>query len=458
MSISPGKDRNMIGALQRAMRKTWFGEGQPVEEMAQAVLMDNGEFLPTPNAAGTGMVPTVGVGGLLDLAHIPIATPVTYCCASNAQMGTTRFFVSDSYYRVSNIRFTYATAGTSASIAIQVTKDPVGNTSATAPGAGAPLLQTAFDGVNTTINKTITGTLVTGNALWLNPGDSLSVLFTGTLTTIAGVTITVDLVNTCTVNFAGTPAYQPPLQSPLGKTVPANVSQFYVRLNAETNTQVFYLANRDMTIVAAYATIVTGFAASTTIDLTKDTGTQAAGAGSSILAAPMDATQVGELLVPGMNLTANRLLMAAGDRLSIKYSGTVTGAGVCITIVFGALYERLEISLPIGLFSADKAAQTFFIANRYYEVVDVSTVYGTAAGSASGASVTIDKILAIPGSGNLVQTAGFDFTATANTVQVATLNTLRNRLMSQGDRLGLNVTGAAMPNNTCITVSLRPWA
>lgn len=460
MSFSPGSDRNMIASLKRAMSKAWFGESQPVEQEAIPVLLDNAEALPVPNALNTAPIGALSVspGGI---AYLPITTPVAYRCLSNAELGTTRFFISDSYYRVAGIRFIYKTAGTSASIAIQVTKDAIGNTTAIAPGAGVQLLATPFDGVGTIANTQTIGTLIAAGSagLFLAPGDSLSVLFTGTLTTIAGVVIEVDLVNTCNAYLGGPPLYQPPLQTPLGKTQVANVVQYYVKSNSEVASQVIFAANRDVNVVAIYATIVTAFGAAITIDVTKDTGTQAPGAGSSLLAAAMDGTANGKLLVPALNATINRTLIQAGSRIAVKYSATTTGAGVCITVVLAPLYDRLEITIPLGNATADKLDQDFFISNRYYEVVDLSCGFPAAAGSASTVAVTIDSVLNAPGSGLVVQTdntnTGFDANATANTVQVGTLATLRNRLISPGDRLGFVHTGAALPNGLYITVSLR---
>src|SRR4051812_35629280 len=122
MSYGTGKDRNMLASLKRCMSKAWFGESQPVEEFAIPVLLDNGEALPVPNGAGNAPIGALSVSSA-NIAYIPIGKPVAYRCLANAELGTTRFFISDSYYRVAGIRFIYKTAGTSASIAIQVTKD-----------------------------------------------------------------------------------------------------------------------------------------------------------------------------------------------------------------------------------------------------------------------------------------------------------------------------------------------
>jgi hypothetical protein len=473
MSYSPGKDKNMFGSLTRAMRQAWIGDQAGIDQIAIPNLCGLNEFLPVANSTQTSPIPMIGVspGGI---PYSPIPTLATYNVTLNAALGNTRFFISDSYYRVAGVRFIYKTAGTSAAIGIQITKDVQGQ----APGTGLQLLATAFDGVNTAIDTTVSGTLVsTTKTLYLNPGDTLSVSFTGTLTTIAGVCITVDMFNTCNIGPNGPPAVLvnnqalqiPPYVpggtiKPFGQTVPSNVAMYYVHRNADLSTTPFFVANRDMTVVAAYAVIGTAFASAITLDITRDIGTNAPGAGSSILTAPMSVTgTVNTLIIPLMNATTNRLNMLAGDRLSVKYSATTTGADVAVLIVFAPIYDRIEQSFFLGPNAQQQVAQYFMIANRLYEVVDLSCVFGTAAGGAAKLLVTIDKQLNAPGSGNAVQTdntsAGFDMNATANTVQVGTPNILRDRLMSVGDRLGLSPTGAAQATaNTCITVSLRQHA
>lgn len=473
MSISTGKDRNMQVALTRAMQQAWFGNQAGVNQNAIFSPMANGEALPVLNASGTGDVPALCVSPG-DISYIPFPTYATYSVATNAALGNTRFFIADTYYRISGGRFVMKTAATSAAATIQVTKEVQGQ----APGTGIPILSAAFDAVGSTVDQTYTGLLVNNQTtLTMNPGDSLSVQFNGTLTTLAGVCITVDLVNTCNIGLS-TPAAMyngQPLQIPpyvpnvtaikaFGQTVPSNVAMYYTHRNADLATIPFFLANRDMTVLGVYAMIGTAFAAGVTLDITRDTGTNAPGAGSSILAAAMSGTgAINTILAPAMNVTANRLNLLAGDRLSVKYSATTTGADVAILVIFAPLYDRLEQSVFLGPNSQQQVSQYFMIINRFFEVVDASCVFGNAAGGAADLLVTIDKQLAAPGTGNPVQTdnasAGFNMNGAANTVQVATLNILRDRLLSPGDRLGLAPTGAAQAiTGTCITVSLRQHA
>jgi len=108
-----------------------------------------------------------------------------------------------------------------------------------------------------------------------------------------------------------------------------------------------------------------------------------------------------------------------------------------------------------------QVAQCFFIADRYYELIDGSCIFDVTAGGAAKLAITIDKGTTVPGGGTSVDTtntsAGFDMAATARTTQYITPASLHLRLLSPGDRLGLKVSGAAQAiQQTEVTVSLRP--
>jgi hypothetical protein len=448
------------------MEKAFNGDSSGIDQLALPCLLDNGEFLPQLNSSGSAPVATVGALG--GIAYIPIKTPVTCNIPANGNLVNTRFFISDSYYRVSAIYSIIKTNSTGASCSVQVTKDTLGNGAANAlsqtPGTGVPLMTQGFDLVGDLPNVIVTGPLVSlstqAQTLYLNPGDSLSLAFTGTTTTAAGLQVTVWLENTCSVGYQR-PAYQPALQTPFFKTIPSNVTSVYAALNAETNTQVMFIANRDMLVNFGALTYTTPFTTGTpTITVTHDTGTQAAGAGGSIFNNAIGVTTANPgLLIATLNGT--QLQLHAGDRLSLKYSVTTSGAGVCLTIGFSPTYDGLEVSCPIGILSGDKVSQEFFIADRNYEVVDGSCVFQTAAGSASNVAITIEKTQVAPGAGNVTQTdntnTGFDVNGgTAFSAAFMTPATRHLRLLSIGDRLGILVTGAAPGSNLCVTVSLRP--
>lgn len=131
-----------------------------------------------------------GVGGPL----IPGTLEVSVQCLLNADCVDRAFFVANRAYEVVAIREVHATAGNDAgSVNLQVTKD----TSTDAPGAGTDLLTNntnAGFNMKGTANTVQTGTLTaTAASLKLAAGDRLSLDFAGTVTTLAGVVVTVTL-------------------------------------------------------------------------------------------------------------------------------------------------------------------------------------------------------------------------------------------------------------------------
>lgn len=119
---------------------------------------------------------------------------VTYRQNANASLADEAFFVADRAYDVVAVREVHATAGTDAgAVNLQVTKD----TGIAAPGAGTDLLtNNANAGFNLkgTANTVQSGTLTaTAASKRLAAGDRLSVDYAGTLTTLAGVVVTVVL-------------------------------------------------------------------------------------------------------------------------------------------------------------------------------------------------------------------------------------------------------------------------
>lgn len=130
------------------------------------------------------------VGGVIAPQHLE----VTYRQQPNGELADEAFFVANRAYEVVAVREIHSTAGThSAAVNLQVTKD----TGTEAPGAGADLLtnntNAGFD-LKGTANTVQSGTLTATTAnLQLAAGDRLSVDFAGTLTSLAGVVLTVSL-------------------------------------------------------------------------------------------------------------------------------------------------------------------------------------------------------------------------------------------------------------------------
>lgn len=118
----------------------------------------------------------------------------SYTMLANASLADQTFFVAPEACKVVGVSYVHSVAGTNGSpVNLQVTKD----TGTNAPGAGTDLLtnnaNAGFD-CKGTANTVQNGTLVaTEGATTLAAGDRLAVDFAGTLTSLAGVTVTVLL-------------------------------------------------------------------------------------------------------------------------------------------------------------------------------------------------------------------------------------------------------------------------
>lgn len=126
----------------------------------------------------------IGAGDLFD---------VTYSMLANGSLADQTFYVANQAARVVAIREIHSVAGTDGgAVNLQVVKDA----GTDAPGAGTNLLtNNASAGFNLkgTANTVQAGTLDVDAAVTLAAGDRLAVDFAGTLTTLAGVTVTVTL-------------------------------------------------------------------------------------------------------------------------------------------------------------------------------------------------------------------------------------------------------------------------
>jgi hypothetical protein len=108
--------------------------------------------------------------------------------------------------------------------------------------------------------------------------------------------------------------------------------------------------------------------------------------------------------------------------------------------------------------------QSFFVADRRYQVVGVRFAHAVAETTAATlrVQVTKDSSTNAPGAGTDLLTntsgAGFDCKATANTVQTGALSTTLSDLkLAAGDRLAVDFTASATELvGVTITVSLRP--
>jgi hypothetical protein len=116
--------------------------------------------------------------------------------------------------------------------------------------------------------------------------------------------------------------------------------QFWMAANASLADQAFFIADRAYNVVAIYEVHSTAGSDGSAVNLqvTKDTSTDAPGAGTNLLTNNADAgfnlkgtantVQTGTLVA-----TAASLKLAAGDRLAVDFAGTLTAlAGVVVTV------------------------------------------------------------------------------------------------------------------------------
>ena len=117
----------------------------------------------------------------------------------------------------------------------------------------------------------------------------------------------------------------------------ANWQQYLAASVPVTGTSyTMFIADRAYRVKGA-RTVASSSAAVPTIDITKDTGTGAPGSGSSVLSSATSInTTANTVNVATASATVANATLAAGDRLAIKWGGTVgslTGATVSVLLV-----------------------------------------------------------------------------------------------------------------------------
>lgn len=368
-------------------------------------------------------------------AQMGAREPMTFSLNAAGGMSTQVLFIANRAMVVTDIFEIHSIAETAAgTCTLQITKDASGST----PGSGVALMTATID-LKGTANTVATGSLlaVTGTGqpnagITLAAGDRITAVVGGaaTVTALAGVVITI-------------------WAAPGFKEVPAI---YQMKANASIATQNFFQANRDLRITGVrmvWSTAATD-AGTVTIDVTKDTGTAAAGAGSSILSAALSVkTTANTPATPALTATVSRLSMVAGDRLSIKTAGTLTALAGLIVIVYTESLSRAgyigQVDVDYALnANGSLATQGFFIADRDYEVLDfgaVETVAGTDGGAVT-LDCTIDKGVVAPGAGASCLTSTYSLKTTAYTSTWPGITVARrNRLASRGNLISVKYTG-----------------
>lgn len=371
----------------------------------------------------------------------PARQTVQFSMLANGSLADQLFFISNKSCYIHSISYVHSVAGNdAAAVSLQVKKVKNGATLA----QGENLLSTAFN-CKSTANVVQTGTLVANDTLLtLEENDALGVDFTGTLTTLEGVVVTVVL-------------------SPCFKEQRAT---FLMLANGGLADQAFYIATRPMRVVGAkcrFSTAGTNGSA-VSLQVTKDTSTDAPGAGTDLLT---NGTGVGFNLKGTINTvqegalsaTPADLVLAAGDRLSVDFAGTLTAvAGLVVEVELAPVYDRIEVTFNLAA-NASLADQAYWTADRDYKILDIAQVHSAAGTDGGGVTlqVTVDKTTSAPGAGTDTQSSGFNLKSTANTVQWATLVAARTILVQAGDRLAVDFAGVLTTvAGVVVTVAVEP--
>lgn len=354
---------------------------------------------------------------------------VRFAMAANASLADQCFFIADQAYEVVAALEIHSVAGSDGSA---VTLDIVKDSSGTAPTGGVSVLSSTLSLKTTANTYQVATPSTTPSAISLAAGDRLSVNFTGVLTSVAGLVVEVIL----------NPGYS------------GDIAVFNMAANGSLADQSFYVATKNTEVTAAYYVHSTAGtdASAVNLQLTKDTSTNAPGAGTDLLTnntnAGFDCKGTINVVQTGtLTATTASLRLAPGDRLSADFAGTLTAlAGVVMIVVLSPVYKTFDVTFNMNA-NASLADQCIFIAQRPCKLVMASEVHSTAGtdGSAVSLQLTLDRGTDAPGAGtdlvSLNANAGFNLKGTANTVQVATFISEGILSLARGERISLDFAG-----------------
>lgn len=241
----------------------------------------------------------------------------------------------------------------------------------------------------------------------------------------------------------------------------SDVEEKIVSLAASPATALLYTATSAVTVTAvkyAHATKETT-TATLTAKITKDAPADAAGAGVDVTGAFTCTSTINVVQTGVLSTTAANLTLSKGDKLSIKYSGSVNEvADVTLTIATIPAVETIvtltDVAVPT---TGAGAASNIFIADRAYTVIGLSEKHGTKGTNGSAVTAQLLKVTGTtaPASGTTLMSSTFNLKGTDNTVQYATLSATSSVLaLAAGDRIAWKVAGDTTALATP-TVSIR---
>lgn len=179
------------------------------------------------------------------------------------------------------------------------------------------------------------------------------------------------------------------------------------------------------------------------------------------IVSPATGAVVHKILGTGASTTgavtfASGATVSTGQSLVVTTADKLTVGGVIVPQAIEVTHHAQDATAMVD--------QSFFVANRAYQVIAVREVHAVAEATAVTllVQVTKDTTTDAPGAGTNLLTnttnAGFDCKATANTVQVGTLTATGAALqLAVGDRLSVDYTAAATELvGVTISCTLKP--
>ena len=229
------------------------------------------------------------------------------------------------------------------------------------------------------------------------------------------------------------------------------IIRFSMAANASLADQCIFIADQAYEVAAALEihSVAGSDAAAVTVDIVKDSSGTAPTGGVSVLASTFSLKATANTYqVLAASTTPSAISLAAGDRLSVNFSGVLTDvAGLVIEVVLNPGYSG-DIAVFNMQANGSLADQSFFVATKNTEVTAAYYVHSTAGtdGSAVNVQLTKDTSTTAPGAGTNLLTnnsnAGFDCKGTINVVQTGALTaTAADLRLAPGDRLSADFAG-----------------
>lgn len=396
----------------------------------------------------------------------PVKESVTCHLYPNANMVTQTFFVNPTNraLRITGINAIFTTAGSVAGASAYISHEctPLGATTQQAPGTGPNVMGTGntfnLHGTAATLqagagpnnglgvyyhleSRSISVAAPTPGTglIVLQPGDSLSIVFAGTLTTLVGLTITLFLEPGSKYHFVS----------------------YYAAAAASSATLSLMTAMRPRTLLFGAMLVATPETATgtLTLNLTKDASGTVPGAGTAIATALSLKGTANTYTQFVLSSTAANLSFNSTDSVAVLQAGSATPtaiAGVCVTLAFSGNQDEVQIDYN-SQNSTVGTNEEFWIADRDYQVLDIAGKWSHT--SASGTvGLTADTGTQTPSTGQVVQTdntnAGFLTSGTINVPVFGTLAATNKLFLRAGDRLGL-VNAGTLTSLAGVQISAR---